>query len=88
MDGALDSRPSPSPFGSKAGRNERRKLAAALFNNLAAASLVAAILQPALALLRLERLFAINDFAAVLVFGLIGLTFYAMGQIVAVTLED
>lgn len=78
----------PSSKRSKAGRNERKKLTAALFNNLSAAALVASVLQPALTILRQERPTTINDYVAVLVFGLIGLTFHTLSQIVATGLED
>lgn len=77
-----------SSTGSKAGRNERKKLTAALFNNLSAAALVASVLQPALTILRQERPVVINDYVAVLVFGLIGLTLHTLSQIVATELED
>ena len=89
MDGKLDADPAPSRHpGSKAGRNERKKLAAALLNNLSAAALAAAVVQPALATIRLERSITINDYGAVLVFGLIGLTLHAIGQVVAAGLGD
>jgi len=78
----------PSSRNSKAGRNERKKLTAALFNNLSAAALVASVLQPALTILQQERPARINDYVAVLVFGLIGLTFHTLSQIVAAGLED
>lgn len=42
---------------SKAGRNERRKLLATFVNNLAVASALAAIVQPAIAILREGRAF-------------------------------
>ena len=74
MDATLEEEPAPPPLqGSKAGRNERRKLLATLANNLCAASLIAAILQPAVTLLRQERPFTAQDFVAMLVFGLVGL---------------
>lgn len=89
MGRTLDEDLSPSPpLGSKAGRNERKKLTAALFNNLSAAALVASVLQPALTILRQERPVAISDYVAVLVFGLIGLTFHTLSQVVAAGLED
>ena len=89
MDATLEEDPPPAPpSGSKAGRNERRKLMAGLLNNLCAAALVAALLQPALTLLRHERPFMIYDLGAVLVFGLTGLTLHAVGQIVVSGLED
>lgn len=89
MDTTLDEGPvAAPPVGSKAGRNERRKLMAGLLNNLCAAALVAALLQPALSLLRHERPFTIYDLGAVLVFGLSGLILHAIGQIVVSDLED
>lgn len=89
MHRAPDEDPASAPLsGSKAGRNERRKLSAALLNNLCTASLVAALIQPALTLIRQERLLTINDYAAVLVFGVVGLTLHAMSQVVAAGLED
>ena len=89
MDATLDEDPTPAPpQGSKAGRNERRKLLATLLNNLCAASLIAAILQPAVTLVRQERLFAAHDFVTMLVFGLIGLILHAAGRAFAAGLED
>ncbi len=89
MDATLDEDPAPAPpRGSKAGRNERRKLFATLLNNLCAASLIAAILQPAVTLVRQERLFTTHDFVTMLVFGLIGLILHAVGQAIVASLED
>ncbi len=85
----LEQEPAPPPLqGSKAGRNERRKLLATLLNNLCAASLIAALLQPALSLVRQERPFSANDYLAMLVFGLVGLTLHAAGLAIATGLED
>jgi len=89
MDSSLEEHPAPAlPQGTKAGRNERRKLFATLLNNLCAASLIAALLQPALTLIRQERSVTTNDYVAVLVFGLVGLMLHAAGQVVAARLED
>lgn len=89
MDAALDEVPAPPTLpGSKAGRNESRKLLATLLNNLSAASLIAAIVQPAVTLVRQERLFTTPDFVTMLVFGLIGLTLHVAGRVVAASLED
>ena len=82
-----DSTP-PSPAGSKAGRNESRKLLATLANNLCAASLIAAVLQPAVTLVRQERLFEVHDFIAMLVFGLSGLTLHLAARRLVAKLED
>ena len=46
---------------SKAGRNEGRKLVAALLNNIAAAFMLAAFLQPTLAALRQHQAFSRAD---------------------------
>lgn len=89
MDATLDEDPPPAPpLGSKAGRNERRKLLATLANNLCAASLIAGVLQPALTLVRQERLLTISDVIAALVFGLGGLTLHLVGRAFVATLED
>ena len=89
MDATLDEDPAPvPPAGSKAGRNERRKLLATLLNNLCAASLIAAIVQPAVTLVRQERHFTTLDFVTMLVFGLIGLTLHTAGRAIAASLED
>ncbi|MDP1632402.1 MAG: hypothetical protein Q8L66_13385 [Caulobacter sp.] len=89
MDATLNEDPSPAPpVGSKAGRNERRKLLATLLNNLCAASLIAALLQPALSLVRQERTFTAKDYLALLVFGLVGLILHGVGRGFAAGLED
>jgi hypothetical protein len=89
MDDTLGEEPAPTPLsGSKAGRNERRKLLATLANNLCAASLIAAILQPAVTIIRQERPFTTNDYIVVLVFGLVGFMLHAAGRGVAAGLED
>ena len=89
MDVPLEEDPAPAPpVGSKAGRNERRKLLATLLNNLCAASLIAALLQPALSLVRQERPFAANDYVAMLVFGMVGFILHAAGRAFAAGLED
>ncbi|MDO9224202.1 MAG: hypothetical protein Q7U20_10890 [Caulobacter sp.] len=89
MDATLDEDPAAAPpMGSKAGRNESRKLLATLANNLCAASLIAGILQPALTLVRQERPLSIGDVVAALVFGLAGLTLHLMGRAFVVALED
>ncbi|MDO8296563.1 MAG: hypothetical protein Q7T19_09010 [Caulobacter sp.] len=89
MDATLHEHPGPAPpAGSKAGRNERRKLLATLVNNLCAASLIAGVLQPALTLVRQERPLVISDVIAALVFGLAGLTLHLVGRAFVVTLED
>lgn len=89
MDRTLDEDPAPVlPQGSKSGRNESRKMVATLLNNLCAASLIGALLQPALSLLRHERTPTGYDMAAAFVIGLIGLIFHAIGRAVAAELED
>lgn len=89
MDAMQNEGPTPAPpMGSKAGRNERRKLFATLANNLCAALLIAALLQPALTFFRHERPFTTNDVVVALVFGLIGITLHAIGQTIAARLED
>lgn len=45
----------PKPRGSKAGRNEARKLTATALNNTGVAFVLAALLQPALAYLQQQR---------------------------------
>lgn len=88
MDATLDEDPAPAPpVGSKAGRNERRKLLATLLNNLCAASLIAAVLQPAVTLVRQERPFAAHDFVTMFVFGLVGLTLHLVGRRLVSKLE-
>lgn len=89
MDATLDEEAArPSPLGSKAGRNESRKLLATLANNLCAASLIAGVLQPALTLVRQERPLTFSDVVAALVFGLAGLTLHLVGRTFVSTLED
>ena len=89
MDAALNEDPAPAPpAGSKAGRNESRKLLATLANNLCAASLIAGVLQPALTLLRQEHPLTFSDVVAALVFGLAGLTLHLVGRAFVATLED
>lgn len=82
-----DSPPVP-PVGSKAGRNESRKLLATLANNLCAAALIAGVLQPALTLVRQERPLSFSDVVSALVFGLAGLTLHLVGRAFVETLED
>jgi len=68
------------PGVSKATRNERIKLRATLFNNLAVAFLLAALLQPALAILRIDAVLRALDALSSLAFGLVGYIFHAIGQ--------
>lgn len=74
--------------GSKAGRNEGRKLAATFFNNAALAFLLAAVLQPLLALMRDRQ--SVTSSVAVTIFLLmaIALTFLGVAQMIARRLED
>ncbi|MBI5940066.1 MAG: hypothetical protein HY859_06535 [Caulobacterales bacterium] len=89
MDVTLDEIPPPAaPVGSKAGRNERRKLLATLLNNLCAASLIAAIVQPAVTLVRQERPFTTLEFVTMLVFGLVGFILHGVGRALVASLED
>lgn len=89
MDATLEEEPAPPPLqGSKAGRNERRKLLATLLNNLCAASLIAAIVQPAVTLVRQERPFTNLEFVTMLVFGLIGFILHGVGRALVASLED
>jgi len=50
--------------------------------------LIAAILQPAVTLVRQERLFTTHDFVTMLVFGLSGLILHVVGQAIVASLED
>lgn len=89
MDAMLDEDPAPAPpVGSKAGRNERRKLLATLLNNLCAASLIAAIIQPAVTLVRQEHPFTTLEFVTMLVFGLVGFILHGVGRALVASLED
>ena len=80
-------RPAP-PSGSKAGRNERRKLLATLLNNLCAAPLIAAIVQPAVTLARQERPFTTLEFVTMLVFGIIGFILHGVGRALVASFVD
>ena len=73
---------------SKAGRNEGRKLFAALLNNVAAASIIAAWLQPMLAFLRQHQAFGKADALGSLVLLTLGAIFLSVAQLIARRLED
>ena len=89
MEATLDEDPAPAPpVGSKAGRNESRKLLATPLNNLSTASLVAALIQPTLTVIRQERPFTTGDYVVVFVFGLGGFILHTIGRVVVTGLED
>lgn len=78
----------PSLRGTKAGRNEARKLRAALLNNLAAALLLAAFVQPILSVIREARTFSGAELGASFAFFVASVIFFAFGQLIALRLED
>ena len=73
---------------SKAGRNERRKLLAAVFNNAAIASLLAGYLQPTLASFRTGHAFERGDSLAALVFSAVGFILHMSARAAVSHLED
>ena len=73
---------------SKAGRNEQRKLLAAVFNNAAIAALLAGFLQPTLASLRSGHAFERKDLLATLVFSGVGFILHMAARAAASRLED
>lgn len=77
-----------APHGSKAGRNEGRKLFASFLNTLAAASTVAALVQPSIGIVREARPLSRAETSAAFIFVLIGVTLHAAAQIVVRRLED
>lgn len=78
----------PESRGTKAGRNEQRKIAATFLNNLAVGCFLAALLQPVLALLQQSRAVTLAEWSgsAILFVGSLGLHFGA--RAVAGRLED
>ena len=80
--------PRPRRLTSKAGRNEGRKLMAALVNSVAAAAILAAFLQPVLAFLRQHQPFRSADVvASLLLFALAAILAFG-AQMIARRLED
>ena len=76
------------PPSTKAGRNEGRKLMAALVNNVAAAAILAAFFQPVLAFLRQHQPFRPADVvASLLLFALAAILAFE-AQVIARRLED
>ena len=73
---------------SKAGRNEGRKLFAAMLNNIATALILAGILQPALGVFRQGQPFGWRDASASLVLFIFWLIFLVAAQSVVRRLED
>jgi hypothetical protein len=78
----------PDPAVGKAGRNEGRKLAAAAVNNVGVAFLLAAVLQPARALVQQQRGVRLGELAASLIFLAIAAACFIVVRRVALRLED
>ena len=84
-DGAPDSR---APPGTKAGRNEQRKLRATLLNNIAVGFFLAAVLQPGLALIQQSRPVTLAEAGGSLILFMAAAAFATAGRWVAGRLED
>lgn len=83
--------PTPEPLtrvGSKAGRNEARKLAATFINNVGVGFFLAGVLQPLLALARSEQAFTTTVAISAFLFGAAGLILAFLAQAIAKRLED
>jgi len=74
--------------GSKAGRNEKRKLLATFINNLAAAFTLAGVLQPALALVQHQRTVTSAELTGSAAFLLVALVFLISARYIVSGLED
>ena len=74
--------------GTKAGRNESRKLSAGLLNTLSAASLLIGSLQPSLAIVTGVRELTNRDVVAGLGFGAIAIILHLTAHAIVRRLED
>ena len=78
----------PTLKGTKAGRNERRKLLASLLNTVSAASLLVGLIQPALTLISGTRVLGARDVVAAVVFFALAAILHVFAQMVVARLED
>jgi hypothetical protein len=78
----------PGLRGTKAGRNEQRKITATLLNNLAVGCFLAAFLQPALAVIQAARAVTLADGAGSLILTAIGGVLFVTARTFAGRLED
>jgi hypothetical protein len=74
--------------GTKAGRNERRKILGTFLNTIGAAALLLGLLQPGLLVLSGVRVISGGELVAGLVFTVVGVTLHAVAQVVVSRLED
>ncbi len=79
--------PPPKP-GSKAGRNEARKLIATFINNVGVGFMLAAFVQPALAYLRDNEPIRVSSMIVAFLFAVIGIILGTLAQRIARRLED
>ena len=80
--------PAPERPGSKAGRNEQRKLAATFLNNVAVGCLLAAFLQPALAYMQASREVTLAERLGSAILLMVSLGLFLAGRSLAGRLED
>jgi hypothetical protein len=80
--------PPPSQAGSKAGRNERRKLAATAFNNGGVAAGLAASIQPLIFYLQTRRELDFQTVGGSLILLVAAGGCFAVAQAIAARLED